>query len=94
MECKSYLMSSYEVASAVEMVVNEEYEKYNYTIEEVTGTDVGELTDRIRGIDTMIPNDIMVQIEKFYMQFESDWNVYLMFTKTEVCGLIAFTDWA
>lgn len=94
MECKSYLMSSYEVASAVEMVVNDEYEKYNYTIEEVTGTDVEELTDRIRGIDTMIPKDIMVQIEKFYMQFESDWNVYLMFTKTEVCGLIAFTDWA
>ena len=94
MECKSYLMSNYEVASAVEMVVNEEYEKYNYTIEEVTGTDVDELTDRIRGIDTMIPKDIMVQIEKFYMQFESDWNVYLMFTKTEVCGLIAFTDWA
>jgi len=94
MECKSYLMSNYEVASAVDMVVNEEYEKYNYTIEEVTGTDVDELTDRIRGIDTMIPKDIMVQIEKFYMQFESDWNVYLMFTKTEVCGLIAFTDWA
>lgn len=94
MECKSYLMSSYEVASAVEMVVNDEYEKYNYTIEEVTGTDVEELTDRIRSIDTMIPKDIMVQIEKFYMQFESDWNVYLMFTKTEVCGLIAFTDWA
>ena len=94
MECKSYLMSNYEVASAVEMVVNEEYEKYNYTIEEVTGTDVDELTDRIRGIDTMIPKDIMVQIEKFYMQFESDWNVYLMYTKTEVCGLIAFTDWA
>lgn len=94
MECKSYLMSSYEVASAVEMVVNDEYEKYNYTIEEVTGADVEKLTDRIRSIDTMIPKDIMVQIEKFYMQFESDWNVYLMFTKTEVCGLIAFTDWA
>ena len=94
MECKSYLMSSYEVASAVEMVVNEEYEKYNYTIEEVTGTDVEKLTERIHSIDTMIPKDIMVQIEKFYMQFESDWNVYLMFTKTEVCGLIAFTDWA
>lgn len=94
MEIKSYLMSSYEVASAVEMVVNEEYEKYSYTIEEVTGTDVEELTDRIRSIDTMTPKDIMVQIEKFYMQFESDWNVYLMFTKTEVCGLIAFTNWA
>ena len=94
MVCKSYLMSSYEVASAVEMVVNDEYEKYNYTIEEVTGTDVEKLTERIHSIDTMIPKDIMVQIEKFYMQFESDWNVYLMFTKTEVCGLIAFTDWA
>jgi hypothetical protein len=86
-------MSNYEVASAVEMVVNEEFEKYNYTIEEVTDSDIEELTDRILSIDTMIPHDIMVQIEKFRMQFDSSWNVYLMFTKTEVCGLIAFTDW-
>ena len=94
MECKSYLMSNYEVASAINMIVDDIFEKNYYTIEEVTGQDVEYLTERIRGIDTMMPHDILVQVEKFYMQFDSDWNVYLMFTRTEVCGLIAFTDWS
>lgn len=93
MECKSYLLSSKEIVCAVEMIEDDRLEKYSYTIEEVTGMDVSNLTDRIRGIDTMMPYDIMVEVEKFYMQFDSDWNVHLMFTRTEVCGLIAFTDW-
>ena len=94
MEIKSYLMSNNEVLSAMEMFITDKHEKYGRTLEDVSNMDIEELTDRIKGIDTMIPHDIMVQLEKFWMQFESEWTICLLYLPNEVCGLIAFTDWA
>jgi hypothetical protein len=92
MEIKTYLLSANEVASAVDMVVYDEFSKHGYEIVDVTGITVIVVTEIAKSIDELMPDDILSQMERFFMQFDCSWNVYMMHTKTEVCGLIAFTD--
>ena len=42
---------------------------------------------------TKIPYKLLKQIELFYITHYEDYDIYILHTTNEVCGLIAFKDW-
>lgn len=96
MKQESYAMSNSEALRALRMFVNETWDDgmFHLISTESIAEDGMELVDFIKqNNNTEIPYDILVQMERFAMQFDKDWIVYVLYTKGEVCGLIAFSDW-
>lgn len=96
MKPESYAMSDNEVLRALTMFVDEKWDdgKFHLISTESIAEDEMELTAFIKAnSNTEVPQDILVQMEKFAMQFDSDWQVYVLYMKGEVSGLIAFSDW-
>ena len=96
MKIESYAMSDNETLRALRMFVDEKWDdgKFHLISTESIAEDGMELVDFIEQHDDMeIPHDILAQMERFAMQFDSDWQVYVLYMEGEVCGLIAFSDW-
>ena len=96
MKLESYAMSDNEVLRALTMFVDEKWDdgKFHLISTESIAEDEMGLTAFIKAnSNTEVPQDILVQMEKFAMQFDSDWQVYVLYMKGEVSGLIAFSDW-
>lgn len=96
MKLESYAMSDNEVLRALTMFVDDKWDdgKFHLISTESIAEDEMELVDFIEAnTNTEVPQDILVQMEKFAMQFDSDWQVYVLYMKGEVLGLIAFSDW-
>ena len=92
MKANSYLMSDSEFSAAVEMIVGGFEKKYNYKLMDVTDMDVDELSEFVKSYDSMIPNEILVEIENFRMNASDDAFVYILRTDSEVCGIISVQD--
>ena len=89
-------MSNNETLRALRMFVDETWDDgmFHLISTESIAEDGIELVDFIKqNNNTEIPYDILVQMERFAMQFDKDWIVYVLYMKGEVCGLIAFSDW-
>ena len=96
MKLESYAMSDNEVLRALTMFVDEKWDDgpFHLICTESIAEDGMELADFIQMNNASeVPQDILVQMEKFAMQFDSDWLVYVLYMKGEVSGLIAFSDW-
>lgn len=96
MKLETYAMSDNETLRALCMFVDEKWDdgKFHLISTASIAEDGMELVDFIEENNNMkIPNDILVQMERFVMQFDEDWIVYVLYMKGEVCGLIAFSDW-
>ena len=88
-------MSDNETLRALRMFVDETWDDGKFHLISIgsIAEDGMELVDFIKqNNNTEIPYDILVQIERFAMQFDKDWIVYILYMKGEVCGLIAFSD--
>lgn len=92
MEAKSYLMSDNEFVTSLQMIIGAVRKHSGYTIHEVTGMDVEELTDMVMTADSMIPKEILKEIEWFFMQADDESTVWLLRTDSEVCGIISIKD--
>ena len=95
-------MSDNAVLKALAMFVDEKWDDgYFHLISTESIADGGmELKDFIRQNNTTeVPYDSLVQAEKFATRFDKDWLVYVFYAKagkrgrSEVLGLIAFSDW-
>lgn len=96
MKLESYGMSDNEVLRALTMFVDEKWDDgmFHLISTESIAEDGMELVDFIKAnSNTELPQDTLVEIEKFAMQFDSDWQVYVLYMKGEVSGLVAFSDW-
>lgn len=96
MKLESYAMSDNEVLRALTMFVDEKWDDgmFHLISTESIAEEGMELVDFIKAnSNTEVPQDTLVEIEKFAMQFDSDWQVYVLYMKGEVSGLIAFSDW-
>lgn len=85
-------MSDSEFATAVELIVGGFEKKYNYTLVDVTGMEYDYLIDLVKAIDSMIPDDILLEIDRFMRNVSDDASVYLMRTNCELCGIISVQD--
>lgn len=92
MEAKSYLMSDDEFITSLQMIIGAVRKHSGYTIHDVTGMDVEELTDMVVTADSMIPKEILKEIEWFFMQVDDESTVWLLMTDSEVCGIISIKD--
>jgi hypothetical protein len=95
MKVESVILSDHEFMCAVEMFVTDEFEKYGYALTDIDMVDYN-VDDLYNFIDKIDPNffddcDWNV-INDFLKQFDSEWGIYILYTKTEVCGLIAFHE--
>ena len=91
MKVESIMMSDHEFMCAVEMSVTDEFEKYGYTLTNIEN--VGSLFNFIVKIDPNFFEDCSWNaINDFLKQFDIEWGIYILYTKTEVCGLIAFHE--
>lgn len=92
-------MSDNEVLRALRMFVDDTWDDgmFHLISTESIAEDGMELVDFIEQHNDMeIPHDILVEMERFAMQFDDDWLVYVLYMNgggKEVCGLIAFSDW-
>ena len=96
MKIESYAMSDNETLRALRMFVDEKWDDgmFHLISTESIAEDGKELVDFIKEkSNSEIPNDDLVQMEHFSMQFDEDWIVYVLYMNGEVCGLIAFSEW-
>lgn len=93
MVVNSYGLSDKEFMNAVEMFVNEETEKYGFTLTNVNDSGTIGLIEAIKSIDESIDEDEIVKILNFRMIFVTNFSVWILHAEKEVCGIIAFKDW-
>ena len=93
MQVSSYGLSDKEFMTAVEMFINDEKEKYGFTLTNVNDIGTLELWESIKSIDRSISEDEIVEILNFRMFYVIRFSVWILHAENEVCGIIAFKNW-
>ena len=94
MKIESYALSNNEVLSASEMFVCDERQKYGRFLDTIEDKNEIRKYHVYAGDISLTPDWLLKQEEEFYCKFGNEWTICILYTPTEVCGLIAFTDWA
>lgn len=93
MKVDSYGLSDKEFLSAVEMFVNDETQKYGFTLTNVNDSGSKGLFDLIKSIDESMDDEIIFSITSFRLNHLMTNSIWILHAEHEVCGIISFEDW-